>query len=194
MNINLTSLLPTQGRISDKYEKSDKPDKQSLEAIYGQNSNTSTSLNVSMRSSASIGVGFAAEVDQTPLTLAYQAAIDRINEAVAPYLGEDAVARGDKAQIDVSPAVTAERIVSRSTALFSRFEDRYPNRDTEVTINHFVDTIRGGVEKGFTEARGILKGLGVLEGDIETKVDLTFELVLDGLAEFQSRALSDLSA
>ena len=124
-------------------------------------------------------MGVDVGIDQTPLTLAYQAAIDRINEAVAPYLGENAVIRGDKAEVDVSPPITA---------------DRFPNDDTETTINHFVDTIRGGVEQGFTEARDILNGLGVLEGDIEANVDLTFNLVLDGLTEFQSRSLSNLYA
>lgn len=178
MNINLTSLLPAQGRAFDK------PDRQSLEAIFSQNSTTSLSVHADL--------GVAVGIDQTPLTLAYQAAIDRINEAVAPYLGENAIARGHKAEVDVSPQVTADRIVSRSTAQFSRFEDRHPDRDTEATVNHFVDTIRDGVEQGFAEAREILTGVGVLEGDIETNVDLTFKLVLDGLADFQSRLVSNL--
>jgi hypothetical protein len=184
MNINITSLLPIPGRAFDKPDTPNRPDKPSLEAIFSQNPTTSLSANAN----AGVDVG----LDQTPLTLAYQAAIDRVNEAVAPYLGENAIARGDKAAVDVSPQVTADRIVSRSTALFSRFEDRYPNRNTETTINHFVDTIRGGVEQGFAEARDILNGLGVLEGDIETNVDLTFKLVLDGLAEFQSRSIANL--
>lgn len=184
MNINLTSLLPIPGRVFDNSDTTNRPDKQTLEAIFSQNFTTF------LRANTATGVDVA--LDQTPLTLAYQAAIDRVNEAVAPYLGENTIARGDKAAIDVSPQVTADRIVSRSTALFSRFEDRYPDRDTKDTINHFVDTIRGGVEQGFSEAKDILKGLGVLNGDIKTNVDLTFERVLDGLAEFQSRALSDL--
>ena len=95
-----------------------KLDRLSLEAIFSQNSKTPISAN------ADLGVDVG--IDQTPLTLAYQAAIDRINEAVAPYLGENAVIRGDKAEVDVSPPITADRIVSRSTALFSRFADRFP--------------------------------------------------------------------
>ncbi|MFT4796823.1 MAG: hypothetical protein ACJAXW_003273 [Candidatus Azotimanducaceae bacterium] len=192
MNINLTSLLPTQGRVFDTPGIPNKAGQSSLEAIYGHKSANTSSANAGIGAVFGPGVGVAVAADQTPLTLAYQAAIDRINEAVAPYLGENAMARGEQAKVDVSPEVTAERIVSRSTALFSRFEDRYPDRDTKDTINHFVDTIRGGVEQGFSEAKDILKGLGVLNGDIKTNVDLTFERVLDGLAEFQSRALSDL--
>ena len=167
MTINLTqSLLSAQIH---------KPEKQSLEAIVHQKASPSAAVNVSVES------------DQKPLTLAYQAAIDRINEAVAPYLGEDAIARGLNSDIDVSPEATAERIVNRSTALFSRFENQNPDRDVESNRTDFADIIRGGITKGFDEAREILTGLGVLEDGIESNVDLTFDLVMEGLSQWAAQ-------
>lgn len=169
MSINLTTLLlSAQSRV---------PDKQVTDITQTKNSTTSIKVN--------IDVAFG--IDAKPLTLAYQAAIDRINEAVAPYLGEDALARGYESGVDVSPEATAERIVSRSTAMFSRFQVQHAGDDTASSIHQFVDIIRGGVERGFTEARDILSSLGVLKGDIEANIDRTFELTLGGLADFQSR-------
>lgn len=49
-----------------------------------------------------------------------------------------------------------------------------------------MDTIKGGIEKGFKEARDILKGLKVLGGDIASNIDKTYELVQKGLDAFAS--------
>lgn len=167
MTINLTHTL-----LSAQFHKADK---QPLETIYHSKANLSSAVDVTVDS------------DQKPLTLAYQAAIDRINEAVAPYLGENALARGLNSDIDVSPQATAERIVTRSTALFSRFENQNPDRDAESNRNNFADIIRGGITQGFDEAREILTGLGVLEDGIESDVDLTFDLVMEGLTQWAER-------
>ena len=40
-----------------------------------------------------------------------------------------------------------------------------------------------GFEQGFRDAQGILKGLGVLKGDIAAGIDRTYELVMTGYAE-----------
>ncbi|RDH89593.1 MAG: hypothetical protein DIZ77_00365 [endosymbiont of Seepiophila jonesi] len=45
--------------------------------------------------------------------------------------------------------------------------------------------IRDAIEQGFAEAREILDGLSVLEGDISANIDTTFELVLEGLERFE---------
>lgn len=132
----------------------------------------------------SIGASSTSSFNSAPLDLAYQAAIDRINEEVAPYLGERAIERAYDGGLDVSPDATANRIVSLSTALFPRYERQHPELNQEEALTRFIEVISSGVERGFSEAKEILKGLGVLEGEIESNIDLTFELVLDGFAEF----------
>ncbi|PCI50476.1 MAG: hypothetical protein COB51_03310 [Moraxellaceae bacterium] len=121
-----------------------------------------------------------------PLKLIYQAAIDELNERLAPYLGEDALQKGLGANIDVSPEATAHRIVSLSTSMLSRFMDSNPQMEDQAAKEKFVSIIRDGVMQGFSEAREILKGLQVLEGDIAANIDKTFELVQKGLDNFLS--------
>jgi hypothetical protein len=115
-----------------------------------------------------------------------------VNEAVAPYLGDDAISRGYDSGIDVTPEATADRIVSLSTALLTRFQNQRPDSDNETTLNQFVDTIQKGIERGFSEAKEILSNLGVLHGEIETDVERTLELTTDGLADFRMTALAEL--
>ena len=50
--------------------------------------------------------------------------------------------------------------------------------------------IRGGFEKGFSEAQEILQGLKVFNGDIETGVMKTFELVNKGYDDFLASKLN----
>lgn len=121
-----------------------------------------------------------------PLKLVYQAAIDELNERLAPYLGEDALQKGLADNVDVSPEATANRIVSLSTSMLSRFMDSNPQLEGQAAKEKFVSIIRDGVMQGFSEARDILKGLQVLEGDIATNIDKTFELVQKGLDNFLS--------
>ena len=132
----------------------------------------------------------SARFESDPLELAYQVMIDKINEEVAPYLGEGAIERAYDSGLDVSPEATANRIVSLSTALFPLYERQNPEFSSvsnKEALNSFIVVIRSGVEQGFTEAREILLGLGVLEGEIESNIDLTFDLVLDGFAQFQEK-------
>mgnify|MGYP006177734409 FL=1 len=49
--------------------------------------------------------------------------------------------------------------------------------------------IGGGIEKGFNDAKDILKGLKVYEGEVESGVDKTYSLVLQGLSSFREKML-----
>ncbi|KQW88597.1 hypothetical protein ASC94_24650 [Massilia sp. Root418] len=117
-----------------------------------------------------------------PLALLYKSALTGINEALAPDFGPDAIqnAMGQ----DNTPEGTAGRIVSLSTAFFDAFKAQNKGMDEEAALQKFMDTIQGGVEQGFKEARGILEGLQVLKGDIAGNIDKTYELVQQGLQQF----------
>jgi len=121
------------------------------------------------------------------LQLTLRAAIDALNQRLAPELGPNAIERAQESGLDQSPEATAGRIVSLSTAMFSRYQEIHPELDTPQQAQSFVDIIRGGIEQGFAEAREILEGLGVLEGDIAANIDRTFALVQDGLQAFLDR-------
>ncbi len=49
-----------------------------------------------------------------------------------------------------------------------------------------MKTIRSGFEQGFKEASDILQGLNVLQGDIASGIQKTYELVQKGYADFEA--------
>ena len=119
-----------------------------------------------------------------PRALVLKTAIEGINEALQETLGDNAIQNAYDSGLDVSPEATAERIVSLSTAFFGAYQDANPDLDQEQALTAFIGVIRGGIDQGFSEARDILDGLGVLEADIATNIDSTYDLVQEGLSAF----------
>jgi hypothetical protein len=118
------------------------------------------------------------------LTLVLKTAIEGINAELEPTLGPGAIQAAGDSGLDVSPEATAERIVSLSAAFLPAYLDANPELDFETAVNQFVDVISGGIDQGFAEAREILDGLQVLNGDIASNIDATYELVQDKLVAF----------
>lgn len=115
-------------------------------------------------------------------SLLFKAAIDKINEALAPELGADAIQ--SKASEDSSPEATAGRILSLSTGFFDAYAAQHPNDPPEKVAQDFVDLIRGGFEQGFKEAADILGGLNVFDGEIKDGIMKTYDLVNKGFDDF----------
>jgi hypothetical protein len=119
-----------------------------------------------------------------PLALVLKSAITGINEALAPQFGDNAIQNA--VGQDNSPEGTAGRIVALSTGFFGAFKQQHAGEDDAVVAQKFLDTIGSGIEQGFKEARDILGGLNVLNGDVAGNVDKTYALVQKGLADFAS--------
>ncbi|MBA1333039.1 hypothetical protein QQ73_18915, partial [Candidatus Endoriftia persephone str. Guaymas] len=64
--------------------------------------------------------------------------------------------------------------------------------EQDSALNEFLELIGGGIEQGFAEARGILEGLEILNGEIEQNVDKTYELVQQGLERFRLAIMEQL--
>ncbi|MCK9200855.1 MAG: DUF5610 domain-containing protein [Gallionella sp.] len=118
------------------------------------------------------------------MSLLFKSAIEHLNEVLAPELGDNAIQAAAESGMDFSPQATADRIVSMSTAFFGRYAENHSEKDLNVALVDFVQLIGGGIDKGFAEAREILDGLKVLEGDIASNIDKTYELVQFGLKAF----------
>jgi hypothetical protein len=116
--------------------------------------------------------------------LLFKSAIEHLNQVLAPEFGDRAIENASESGLDVSPQATADRIVSLSTAFFGRYAENHPEKDIETALKDFSQLIGGGIEKGFAEARQILDGLKVLQGDIASNIDKTYELVQSGLKAF----------
>lgn len=143
------------------------------------NERSKLQLNASiMQASLNVSIGSENE----PLALLYKTAITNINEALKAQYGDDAIQNA--ASQDNSAEATASRIVSLSTGFFDAFKKQNPGMDNDTALTKFMDTISGGMEKGFKEARDILDGLKVLNGDIAGNIDKTYELVQKGYADF----------
>lgn len=118
-----------------------------------------------------------------PLALVLKAAINGINEALAPTLGKDAIENAAATQ-DNSAEATAGRILSLSTAFYGAYLEQNKLEDNADSRGKFVDVIRGGFEQGFKEAQEVLQGLKALQGDVATQIDKTFGLVMAGYDAF----------
>jgi len=134
---------------------------------------------------SSVSVGNEAElsVANRHMELLYKSALEKLNTVLEPDFGPDAIQ--SSAEIDVSPEATAGRIVSLSTAFFEAFRQQNPEMGDEEALDRFMSTIGSGIEQGFAEAREVLEGLQVLNGDIATNIDTTYELVQQGLQDFR---------
>lgn len=120
----------------------------------------------------------------SPQGLVLKAALEGINDALKASMGDNAIQNAYDSGLDVSPEATADRIVSLSTAFFDAYKGQNPNLSEEEALTKFIDVISGGIDTGFGEARDILSGLSVLEGDIATNIDSTYDLVQEKLQAF----------
>ena len=136
-------------------------------------------LNVSIVQS-SLAVSISAGND--PLALVYKSAVTSLNETLKGQYGEHAIENA--VGQDNTPQGTASRIVALATAFYGAFKQQHVGEDEASVLRNFLDTIQNGVARGFKEARDILGGLRVLNGDIAANVDKTDALVQQGLADF----------
>lgn len=139
---------------------------------------------------ASLTVSIGAQ--DAPLSLVFKSALTGINEALKADYGDDAVANA--VSQDNTPDGTAGRIVALSTGFFEAYKKQHPGQDDATSLHNFMDTVRGGMEKGFKEARDILQGLDVLGGDIASNIDQTYALVQQGYADFEAAHQQSASA
>jgi len=146
---------------------------------------------------SSLEVSLSSQND--PLSLVYKSAIENLNDILKPELGDNAIQNA--ASQDNSPEATADRILSFIKSAFGLFSQNKASDSTEGTdgadgadsadntkrdanIDKFMSLIQKGVDQGFDEARGILSSLKVLNGDIASNIDKTYEILKKGIADF----------
>ena len=127
---------------------------------------------------------YSTTVGDQPLALTLKTALQGINEALQASGVENKVEETYESGIDFSPEATAERIVSFSTQFLGAFREQNPDMSEEESQTAFVDIISSGIDQGFDEAKEILGGLKVLEGEVSETIDKTYELVQSGLQAF----------
>jgi hypothetical protein len=173
-NTSNTSNVGNSGNTSAAAQvqsKDDKPVSVAAKAKADLNASiVQASLTVSLNSS------------NEPMSVVLKTALTGINEALKADFGDNAIQNAMSQ--DNTPEGTAGRIVSLSTGFFETYKQQHPGEDEGELLNKFMDTIKKGMDQGFKEARDVLQGMNVLNGDIASNIDKTYELVQKGYADF----------
>lgn len=97
---------------------------------------------------------------------------------------------GDSAD-NYSPAKVAERILGFVGGHLAR---QAAEGADPAQLQKNVQQFRDGVEKGFADARKILDGLGVLNGQVASNIDDTYARIQDGLGALDKQYLAPLAS
>lgn len=89
---------------------------------------------------------------------------------------------------DYSPEKVADRILSFVRLSMTMFASK---GDDDKALMHKFDQALEGIERGFSEAREILEGLGVLNGAIKEGVDNTYALITQGMEKLYESLQGD---
>ncbi|MEE9543467.1 MAG: DUF5610 domain-containing protein [Thermodesulfobacteriota bacterium] len=122
-------------------------------------------------------------IKDNELELIYKNATISLNEILAPILGEEGLEAVEPD--DYTPEAVANRIVQFSTAFFESYKRQNPSMSEEDALNNFMGIIEGAIETGINEAKDILEGLKVLEGNVDTNIEKTYQLIREGLDRFR---------
>lgn len=128
--------------------------------------------------------------DDNSMKLLYKTALEGINSELEAEFGPNAAEKIKASGVDTSPEATADRIVGFATAFYQKYSEQNPDMPEEERLDKFLALVGGGVDKGFEDARGILDGLGVLEGKISNDIDSTYSLIQEGFAKFREMILN----
>jgi hypothetical protein len=100
---------------------------------------------------------------------------------LAERLGLKPEELGGKAK-DYSPEKVSDRIVNFVAGNLARAAKSGASAEE---LQNNLQQFRSGVEKGFADARAILDGFGVLNGEVAANIDDTYKRIQDGLDELQ---------
>lgn len=158
-----------------------------MEAININRTQQTTSLKHDFESTKADTVNTASKSESDSVTISrdYQSPQQILNQKILASLNEEITAAG-AAEIesldrnDFTPGKVAERILSFIESALSRLGD-----GNDQDRQGLLEQAREGVERGFREAREILSGLGVLQGNIETDINQTHDLIMEGLDALQ---------
>jgi hypothetical protein len=94
---------------------------------------------------------------------------------------------------DHTPEKTADYIVSISTGFFDKYADSHQELEQQSLLDGFMELISGGIKRGLEEAKDILEGLDVLNGQVEEGIDTTDTLIWAKLNLYYEEKLSNFS-
>ena len=148
--------------------------------------NDSGQINIKAQINAQIVASFekfSLSIKDNELQLIYKNAIDKLNEILSPILGEEGLEAVEPD--DYTPEAVAERIVQFSTAFFESYKRQHPGMSEAEALDNFMEIIKGAIETGISEAKEILEGQNIMEGNVEVDIEKTYQLIKEGLDRFR---------
>lgn len=159
---------------------------------YSINGNQITVRNQQQASLVSHLFGDPNKAIEDSMKMTYQAAMEKLNETLAPELGENAISQEnfDKHGADYwTPESTAGRIIDGATGFLEGFKKAHPELEGEALMEKFMEVVGGGLQQGFNEAKGILQDVKIFEGQIEDNYTQITDLVDKGMENFRREQL-----
>lgn len=124
------------------------------------------------------------------LSLTAKQIVDAINEKIKVQLPEGVQSLKPE---DVTPDKTAERIVTGVVGLYDIYAKQHKDLEGEELLNSFLDTVRGGIDKGYSDAVDILEGLGAFQFDgVRDGIEQTKVLIEDKLQRFADQKRKEM--
>lgn len=136
-------------------------------------------------------IKYEGSIANQPQSLLLKTALEGINEALKALGVDKTIEQSTDEGLDVSPEATADRIVAFSTNFFPLYLKQNPEMEEQEALSKFIEVIGGGIEQGFSEAKEVLTGLNVLEGEVASNIEKTYELVQQGLTNFVDKYKQD---
>jgi len=121
----------------------------------------------------------ALEIDMAPQKIVGAQVLDKLGKV----LNTEGLGLTGLEKEDFTPEKVSDRIMSSIQAAYGQFRQAQPDADAD----KFFSEVKEGLEKGFSEAKDILQGLGVLQGKVAEDVGKTEDLTMQGLDKLASQ-------
>ena len=124
------------------------------------------------------------------LTITAKEIVDKINEKLGASLPDGVQSLKPE---DVTPEATADRIVKGVVGLYSIYAKQNKGLEGEDLLISFIDTVKSGIDSGYSDAIGILENLGAFQYDgVREGLAKTRSLIDEKLAKFETEKRSEL--
>lgn len=130
----------------------------------------------------------------TVMSLLLRTTIEEINKQIptgdTTNTNESTIQKAYESNLDVSPKATAERILNGATSFFNAYKEQNSDLSESEALTQFMGVIRSGIDTGFGQARDVLESLSVLEDEIASNIDVTYDTVQTGLNDFSDKIIA----
>lgn len=117
---------------------------------------------------------------ENPTELLFKTIVEGVNEV----LGDDTIQGSFDAEVDVTPEAVAQKIVTLAIESYPQYVAENSDVPAADVANSFFGRVTEGVSSGADEARGVLAGLNVVDEEVASAIDATYDAIIQGVQSF----------